>query len=187
MPATWPYRRYARTDGHASLTQFVVTPGIIDLSWGMPDPTLLPVEQLRTAANCALDRYGPAALAYGSPQGPAPLIEFITHRLAQTDARPPTPQEVLVTSGASQGLDLAASMVLEPGYTALVEFAANDLVIVEDDTYREVPRRPHRGRLPRGDGVRAPVARSVAPEKPLIRLVRFPLPLARQPKRGSHD
>jgi DNA-binding transcriptional MocR family regulator len=82
-----------------SLTQFSVTPGVIDLSWGMPDPTLLPVEQLRTAANRALDRYGPAALAYGNPQGPAPLIEFITHRLAQTDARPPTPQEVLVTSG----------------------------------------------------------------------------------------
>jgi hypothetical protein len=32
-----------------SLTQFSVTPGVIHLSWGMPDPTLLPVEQLRTA------------------------------------------------------------------------------------------------------------------------------------------
>jgi DNA-binding transcriptional MocR family regulator len=87
----------------------------------MPDPTLLPVEQLRAAADRTFERHGPAALAYGNPQGPPPLIEFITHRLAQTDARAPTPAEVLVTSGASQGLDLAADLVLEPGDTALID------------------------------------------------------------------
>jgi 2-aminoadipate transaminase len=112
-----------------SLTQFVVTPGVIDLSWGMPDPTLLPVEQLRAAADRVFDNYGPAALAYGNPAGPAPLIEFITQRLAQTDARAPTTAEVLVTSGASQGLDLAADLILEPGDTALVDVPTYHLAL----------------------------------------------------------
>jgi DNA-binding transcriptional MocR family regulator len=112
-----------------SLTQFTITPGVIDLSWGMPDPTLLPVEQLRAAANRVFDTHGPAALAYGNPQGPPPLIEFITRRLAQTDARTATPAEVLVTSGASQGLDLAADLILEPGDTALVDVPTYHLAL----------------------------------------------------------
>jgi DNA-binding transcriptional MocR family regulator len=112
-----------------SLTQFTVKPGVIDLSWGMPDPTLLPVEQLRAAANRVFDTHGPAALAYGNPQGPPPLIDFITQRLAQTDARASTPAEVLVTSGASQGLDLAADLILEPGDTALVDVPTYHLAL----------------------------------------------------------
>jgi DNA-binding transcriptional MocR family regulator len=112
-----------------SLTQFTVTPGVIDLSWGMPDPTLLPVEQLRAAADRAFDRHGPAALAYGNPQGPPPLIEFISHRLAQTDARTAAPEEILVTSGASQGLDLAVDLLLEPGDTALVDVPTYHLAL----------------------------------------------------------
>jgi DNA-binding transcriptional MocR family regulator len=102
---------------------------VIDLSWGMPDPTLLPVEQLRRAADRALHRHGPAALAYGNPAGPPPLIEFITQRLAQTDARAPAPAEVLVTSGASQGLDLAIDLVLKPGDTALVDIPTYHLAL----------------------------------------------------------
>jgi DNA-binding transcriptional MocR family regulator len=112
-----------------SLTQFQVQPGVIDLSWGMPDPTLLPVEQLRAAADRALHTHGPSALAYGNPAGPPPLIEFITQRLAQTDARAPTPAEVLVTSGASQGLDLAIDLALEPGDTALVDVPTYHLAL----------------------------------------------------------
>jgi DNA-binding transcriptional MocR family regulator len=142
-----------------SLTQFSVTPDVIDLSWGMPDPTLLPVEQLRTAANRALDRYGPAALAYGLPQGPAPLIEFITNRLAQTDARPPTPQEVLVTSGASQGLDLAADLILEPGDTALVDVPTYHLAL---HIFRDHPINLVQVASD-ADGVRAAVSSSTRP------------------------
>jgi DNA-binding transcriptional MocR family regulator len=104
-----------------SLTQFILKPGVIDLSWGHPDPTRLPVEQLRAAADRVFERHGTGALAYGNPAGPPPLIEFIVDRLGQTDARAPAPAEVLVTSGASQGIDLAAMHLLEPGDTALVD------------------------------------------------------------------
>jgi DNA-binding transcriptional MocR family regulator len=104
-----------------SLTQFRRTPGVIDLAWGHPDPTLLPVDLLRAAAGRAMEKYGHEVLEYGNPAGPPPLIAFICDRLSQTDARAPTPAEVLITSGASQGLDLAASHILQPGDTALVD------------------------------------------------------------------
>jgi 2-aminoadipate transaminase len=126
-----------------SLTQFTITPGVIDLSWGMPDPTLLPVEQLRAAANRVFDTHGPAALAYGNPPGPPPLIEFISHRLAQTDARAPTPAEILVTSGASQGVDLAADLILEPGDTAPVDVPTYHLAAAGGTSSRSgAGRRP---------------------------------------------
>jgi DNA-binding transcriptional MocR family regulator len=103
------------------LTQFQPVPGVIDLAWGHPDPTLLPVQQLRAAAERAMDRYGPEMLAYGNPAGPPPLITFICDRLRQTDGRAPTPAEVVITSGASQGLDMAAAFLLDPGDTVLID------------------------------------------------------------------
>lgn len=111
------------------LTQFRAVPGLIDLAWGHPDPALLPMKELRTAAERAMDRYGPDLLAYGNASGPPPLVDFICHRLRQTDARAPTSQEVVITSGASQGLDLLATLLLAPGDTVLVDLPTYHLAV----------------------------------------------------------
>ena len=111
------------------LTQYVETPGIIDLAWGHPDPTLLPVRELRAAAERALDRYGPDMLAYGKTEGPPPLIDFICTRLGETDLRAPGHAEVVITAGASQGLDLAATLLLSPGDTVLLDVPTYHLAI----------------------------------------------------------
>src|SRR5437867_2254506 len=94
-----------------AITQFQPVPGIIDLAWGHPDPDLLPIRELRTAAERAMDRYGPDLLAYGNAAGPPPLIDFICDRLRLTDQR------------RAQLLAIAAR---------------EELLIVEDDTYREL-------------------------------------------------
>jgi DNA-binding transcriptional MocR family regulator len=121
------------------LTQFRAVPGVIDLAWGHPDPDLLPLKELRAAAERAIDRYGPGLLAYGNAAGPPPLIEFICDRLRQTDARSPSNAEVVITSGASQGLDLVATLLLAPG----------DIVLVDVPTYHLAVRilRDHPVRL----------------------------------------
>ena len=105
----------------ARLGQYRATPGVIDLAWGHPDPTLLPVRELREATHRAMERHGPDILEYGSTAGSPPLIDFICARLAQTDARAPIPAEVVITSGASQGLDLVATLLLEAGDTVLLD------------------------------------------------------------------
>ena len=43
----------------ARLGQYVPAPGVIDLAWGHPDPSLLPVQQLRDATHRAMDLHGP--------------------------------------------------------------------------------------------------------------------------------
>ena len=111
------------------LTQYEATPGVIDLAWGHPDPTLLPVEELREATRRAMDRHGPDILEYGSTAGSPPLIDFICERLADTDARAPRPAEVVITSGASQGLDLVATLLLTAGDTVLLDVPTYHLAI----------------------------------------------------------
>lgn len=115
--------------GAARLTQFEATPGVIDLAWGHPDPRLLPVKALGEATQRALDRYGSDILEYGSTAGSPPLIDFICARLAETDARAPDPSQVVITSGASQGLDLVATLLLAPGDTVLLDVPTYHLAI----------------------------------------------------------
>jgi 2-aminoadipate transaminase len=111
------------------LTQYEPTPGVLDLAWGHPDPTLLPVDELREATHRAIERYGSDILEYGTTAGSPPLIDFICARLAETDARAPTPGEVVITSGASQGLDLVATLLLSPGDTVLLDVPTYHLAI----------------------------------------------------------
>jgi len=113
----------------ARLTQYEATPGVIDLAWGHPDPTLLPVQELREATHRAMERHGPDILEYGSTAGSPPLIDFICARLAETDARAPSPAEVVITSGASQGLDLVATLLVEAGDTVLLDVPTYHLAI----------------------------------------------------------
>lgn len=115
--------------GPLPLIQFVERPGIIDLGWGHPDPTLVPVDALRAAAGRAFDRYGPDALAYGPPAGPGPLIEAIRERLLVTDARAPAGDEVLISGGTSPALDQVATLLTEPGDVVLVEVPTYHLAI----------------------------------------------------------
>jgi 2-aminoadipate transaminase len=107
------------------LTQYSTAAGAVDLAWGQPDPTLLPVAELRAAAGRALDRYGPDMLAYGNQWGPPPLRDWIADRLRETDARAPTPDEIVITGGTSQGLDLVATLFIRP----------DDVVLVSEPTY----------------------------------------------------
>ncbi|MFM2105832.1 MAG: hypothetical protein RL338_864 [Chloroflexota bacterium] len=107
------------------LTQFTGRPGAIDLAWGHPDPSLLPVGELAAATDETLRRYGSDALAYGAEAGPGPVLEEIAARLGVVDRRAPALDELCLVPGASPGLDQAATLLTEPG----------DVVLVEGPTY----------------------------------------------------
>ena len=66
--------------GSLPLVQFSALPDVIDLGWGHPDPDLLPVDELRRAADEAARRWGPDLFAYGYAQGPAPLLTWLAGR-----------------------------------------------------------------------------------------------------------
>ena len=103
------------------IVQIVHQPGVIDLGWGHPDPALLPVAGLRQAAGAALDRYGAAALAYGSERGPGPLLRWLMAHIAASEGRAPAADQIMITGGISHALDQVCTLLTRPGDTVLVE------------------------------------------------------------------
>jgi len=106
------------------ILQYVDRPGLLDLGWGHPHPSLLPTDAWAAATASALDTYGWQALAYGYEPGPGPLREWIAGHLAATDGGG-EPDEIFVTAGASHGLTLVCAALARPG----------DVVVVDSPTY----------------------------------------------------
>jgi len=91
---------------------------------GHNDADSVPVEGLVAAANAVLKREGRTLATYGLESGPLgyrPLREFITRKLAKDAGIACSPDEVLITSGSLQGLDLVNQVLLSPGDTVIVE------------------------------------------------------------------
>src|SRR5215468_6649371 len=84
----------------------------------------LPVDALIAAATAVLKREGSSLATYGLNSGPLgyrPLREFLARKLKWHAGIVCQPDEILITSGSLQGLDLVNSLLLSPGDTVLVE------------------------------------------------------------------
>ena len=90
-------------------------PGMLSLAGGLPATEALPVERIRRAV---ADVAGPRALQYGPTEGVRELREWLAQRYGATV------DQVLVTSGAQQALDLIARAVVDDGDCAVVESPA---------------------------------------------------------------
>lgn len=102
-------------------TQLHLRPGVIEFAWGHPDPRLLPAGALAAAAGAVLASRGATALGYGPERGPGSLIAQISNRLARIEGAAPPHQQLMVTGGTSQALDMLAGQLGQPGDVALVE------------------------------------------------------------------
>jgi 2-aminoadipate transaminase len=96
-------------------------PDILSFAGGLPAPGLFPHDAIAQAhAEVLAGPNKSAALQYSTTEGYGPLREWICARMAKRGVRT-TPDQVLVTSGSQQGIDLAAKILLDPGDTVLVE------------------------------------------------------------------
>ena len=92
-------------------------PGIISFAGGLPSPKTFPVDAFARACATVLSVDGPAALQYAASEGYRPLCEWVAAHLPwDVD-----PDQVLVTTGSQQGLDLVAKVLIDEGSTVLVE------------------------------------------------------------------
>jgi len=96
-------------------------PDVISFAGGLPAPELFPVEDVRAAADAVLAGDGRAALQYGLTEGHPPLREWIAAHLRATVGIAAKPEELLITHGSQQGLDLVARVLLDPGDIVLTE------------------------------------------------------------------
>jgi 2-aminoadipate transaminase len=99
-------------------------PDEISFAGGLPAPELFPVAEVRAAADAVLTTSGSQALQYGPSEGFAPLREWIAHELGTRGVQASS-EDILITNGSQQVLDLAGKLFLDPG----------DVVLTENPTY----------------------------------------------------
>lgn len=99
-------------------------PGMISFAGGMPDPEIFPVEQFKEAAGI-LDREGKDVLQYGTTEGYMPLKEFLAEWTAPKMGRKLSTDEILITTGSTQIVDLLSWVLIDKG----------DWIICEEPTF----------------------------------------------------
>lgn len=99
-------------------------PGMISFAGGLPDPDAFPVARFAACAT-VLERDGRQVLQYGPSEGYGPLRESLLELMSQRLGQPVRPEELLVTSGSQQVVNLLARILVDPG----------DPVVVEAPTY----------------------------------------------------
>ncbi|MEK7324450.1 MAG: PLP-dependent aminotransferase family protein, partial [Chloroflexota bacterium] len=102
------------------LLKLTQQPDIISFAGGMPAPELFPTEQFEDACHRVLGGQGQAALQYSTTEGYPPLREMVARHLARYDILA-EPENVLITAGSQQALDLIAKLLINPGDRLLVE------------------------------------------------------------------
>jgi 2-aminoadipate transaminase len=94
--------------------------GIISFAGGLPDPSTFPVEELKVITTRVLEREPQLALQYGPTEGDARLRDELARWMAK-DGIQVTRDQILITTGSQQGLDLVGRVFLDPGDVVLVE------------------------------------------------------------------
>lgn len=95
-------------------------PGILSMAGGLPAADTFPVEAIQAACDRVLTHNAKEALQYAASEGFAPLREWVATRVAQLGLRV-TPDQVLITSGSQQGLDLVGKLLCDAGAPVAVE------------------------------------------------------------------
>jgi len=128
---TDPYlSRYAdRVTGLAAseiraLFSVVERPEIVSFAGGMPDLSVIDLDAIATMTANVIREQGTVALQYGGGQGRPQLREALVDLMAHAGV-PATPDELIVTVGGQQALELIAKCFINPG----------DVVIAEGPTY----------------------------------------------------
>lgn len=103
-----------------SLFAVASRPEIVSLAGGMPNLSALPMEMMASVVNKLILTNGAEALQYGSGQGHPKLREQICEVMALEGIRA-NPDDVIVTTGSQQALDLISRIFIDPGDVVLVE------------------------------------------------------------------
>jgi 2-aminoadipate transaminase len=100
-------------------------PGLISFAAGYPAPEMFPWEDLQSIASELLARHDGNTLQYGATRGYRPLIEHLLSHGLKDRGITAAFEDVVITTGSQQGLDLAGRVLIDPG----------DVVVVELPTY----------------------------------------------------
>jgi 2-aminoadipate transaminase len=125
MTTPWTQRYAQRTHTLTSsiireLLKLAQQPDVISFGGGLPAPEFFPAAQIQQACERTLNEHGSFALQYSTTEGYQPLREMIARHVARYGIHA-TADNVLITSGSQQALDLIAKLLINPGDRILVE------------------------------------------------------------------
>ena len=103
------------------LLKLTQKPGVISFAGGLPAAELFPVHELASVAVQILRDEGMQALQYSTTEGCPLLREAIAERMNAKRHTRVTADELLITSGSQQGLDLTGKLFIDRGDTLLCE------------------------------------------------------------------
>jgi 2-aminoadipate transaminase len=108
--------------GLREILALAVRPGVLSLAVGLPAPDLFPMEELAQATTLLLTT-DPGSLQYGIPHQPlkAQIVELMALRGVFC-----RPEQVFLTSGSQQAMDLLCRLLLDPGGEVLIEETVYD-------------------------------------------------------------
>lgn len=129
MQTPWEYRyarrtRYMGSSAIRELLKLTQIPGLISFAGGLPAPDVFPVDEFKAACDVVLSEVGSQALQYGTTEGYLPLREMIARHSCRYGIRVGA-ENIQITTGSQQALDLLGKLLINPG----------DRILVEEPTY----------------------------------------------------
>lgn len=129
METPWDHRYAQRTQRMTSsaireLLKLTEDPEVISFAGGLPAPDVFPVEEFSSACEKVLKDWGALALQYGATEGYPPLREMIARHTGRYGITV-SAENIVITSGSQQALDLIGKVFINPG----------DRILVEEPTY----------------------------------------------------
>ena len=124
MPFDTPFAdrlNNVETSAIRELFKLLGKPGIISFAGGFPDSALFDVDGIREAVNAALTEEAGGALQYGATEGYQPLREQLAAFMAGKGNRGVGANDLIVTTGSQQALDLLGKTLVSPGDKVIVE------------------------------------------------------------------
>ncbi len=116
--------RWMKRNAVRELLKVTNQPGMISFAGGLPAPELFPLREVGDAMKAVLQQAGPRALQYGETEGIPELRDWLARRFSRGQSQV-RPENVLITTGSQQALDLIGRVLVDEG----------DRVIVENPTY----------------------------------------------------
>ncbi len=96
------------------LLKITQNPEVISFAGGLPAPDVFPIEEVDKACSTVLRTLGKEALQYSATEGYYPLKEFLASSMHKYGI-PALPENVLLTNGSQQALDLIGRIFIDPG------------------------------------------------------------------------
>ena len=112
--------RKTRPSPVRELLKVIKQPGMISFAGGMPAPEVFPIDQFSEGSEKLVSE-GTSLLQYGTTEGYDPLRSFLAKWTAPRLGREVGLDEMLLTTGSQQVLDLFAWAMIDPGDVAIVE------------------------------------------------------------------